>query len=240
MWIKAILAGTLTLGGIALFLGLVPLGTRSAQDDIKGGDKWVIDVRRPHHIIPREFHSQGGMNPIDFWSYAPDPSFDANRTYFHDFVDESGITRSAAVQGVQINRTYSDPAYREEIMAIRRDGDIFEYSVPDFPFFFFSTRVGFRFLGQNRTALFYFYPFGTAHGSQDPAAIVEITLPLVNDTHSVVLSNDVRAWARMIEKLRNLPPAPTAFAEICSDRFQTSVRFAEALWGTSCPDNPRQ
>ncbi|HBQ35322.1 MAG TPA: hypothetical protein DD729_00525 [Rhodobacteraceae bacterium] len=138
---------TIALGVLIFILWNYPIGSRSAQDDIKFAndyeaiqdgnnqiipDKIVVDISRPHFIIPREY-IQRLSNPWQIWKYDPDPFFRANLIAPSYFVDLDKSNRLANVQGFDINPNFTNPDYREQVMAIKINGhDIYEFPTPGF------------------------------------------------------------------------------------------------------------
>ena len=224
---------------LLLFLLLFPVGTRNAQSDIKGGDQRVIALSRPHFILPREYHSTGGMNPINFWSFAADPDFEGNKIAFNDFTDIDGTSQNAAVQGFHINRTYSNPAHREDVMAIRVGANIFDYPTPGFQYSIgFGSAVKFHYLGQVGSTHYYYYPL--AHPLTHPLGdfyegIIQISRPFKSGKIEIVKSNEIEKWASILTLLRSIDLSPKAFNSLCNGKLIESRRFAQAFFGEACP-----
>jgi hypothetical protein len=232
---RAILLFAIISVCMALFFRSFPIGERSTQADIKGGDEWVINITRPHYLFPREWLRAGGMNPIDFWSHAPDPDFEANRLYSHHLDGGTSEAKVVWVQGFHVNRAYSNPSHREEVMAIRMDGEVFEFPVPDFRFYSLASSASFRFLGQTDSKLYYFYHGATKQLHANITAVLIVALPLKSGQIQIVRSDEKEYWMRTMEEVRQLPPLELAFEEICADRYVESVSFAEELFNKDCP-----
>lgn len=248
---------------IALFFFLknVPVGTRTAQTDNGAGNigRWLnadeystIAIERPHYIVPREIsfsdvapHYNPDYKekyvPVRFWRYRSDPSFNQNKISFFHFLDEDNLEASAAVQGFHINRDAADPSLREDVMAIRTNAKIVDYSTPGFQY---SKSPGhtsqFHFIGQNNAKLYFYYPFA----KDDPTynkihhknieGVVQISLPFVSGDANIVKSDDTENWATTIETLKSLHLHPPAFHSLCADKLQSTKAFAHAVFGKSC------
>ena len=221
-----------------VFLWFVPVGTRSAQRDIKGGDQWVIALSRPHYLIPREYLRTGGMNPIDIWSHFADPSFQTNRISYYDFKDIDGTRREAAVQGFNINKPYSNPEHREYVMAIRVGTKIFDYPTPGFLYGYQQGSIAkFHYIGQGGPSLYFYYPVSEHYA--DPQgkyieAIIQITLPFESGKIEIVKSNETDQWASIVTHLRSNDLSPKAFNSLCDGKLRESHKFAQELFGKEC------
>lgn len=221
------------------FLWFIPVGTRSALSDIKGGDQRVIALSRPHYIIPREYVNLGGMNPVNFWTYAADPDFSSGKISSHEFVEIDGEIKIAAVQGFNINRMYSNPEYREDVMAIRVGPRIFDYPTPGFEYTAgYGSLAEFHYLGQDGLNLYYYHPL--ANSRYDPLGnyiegIVRITLPHESGKVIIVKSTEIEKWASVVTLLRLIDLSPEAFSSLCKSKPLETHRFAQALFGRNCP-----
>lgn len=243
------------------FLKYVPVGIRTAQTDNGDGSasRWLnaeeystIAVERPHFIVPREI-SFGDVAPhynpdykekyvpVRFWKYRSDPSFNQNKISFFHFLDESNLEASAAVQGFHINRDAANSSFREDVMAIRTNSKIVDYPTPGFQY---SKSPGhtsqFHFIGQNKTNLYYYYPFAKDDSAynikhlKNIEGIVQVSLPFVSGDANIVKSDDTENWATTIETLKSLHLHPPSFHSLCADKLQASKDFAQAVFGKSC------
>ncbi len=219
-----------------------PLGTRSAQSDVKGGDKHVIALRRPHYLIPREYHSRNEMNPINFWSYAADPDFAAGKISSHRFKDVDGKIKTAAVQGFRINLGYDNPAYREDVMAVRIDGQIYDYPTPGFMYSSIGKHSVLHYIGRKGSDLYYYYPF--AGSNRDVKfeygyikAVIKITLPHGSGTAEIVRDYESEKWAALLAHLRQIDLSPDGFETLCKPepKWSGSREFAENVFAKPCP-----
>ena len=222
------------------YLWFYPLGTRSAQSDLKGGDARVIALSRPHYIIPREYQREGGMNPIDFWSHAADPNFGANKISVFEFVDLDGETRMAAVQGFNINRAFTNPAHRDDVMAIRVVTEIFEFGTPDFRYVGTGANLKYHFLGQNDGNLYFYTPYAYPKLSFVPESgkhvegIVEVSLPFGAGKTRITTSDDVDNWALIVASVTSIELGPNVHSDLCNGKKKGSREFAQTLFGREC------
>lgn len=213
-----------------VFLRLVPVGQRVSTSDVKIEDGGDIVISRPRYLLPREFHSTGGMNPINFWSHIVDPTFEANRGYNHEFVDLDGRTAQLKIRGFHINRTFENPDFREDIIAVRSNNNTYEMKVEGFNFIGIMSEASFRFLGQDGQSLFYYYEGAKGY----MPGFVRVALPLSEDKLTIVTPENVSEWENAISELKKASLNVNAISELCSDRFQDSIELAELLFKKSC------
>lgn len=219
-----------------LYLWHFPLGTRNAQSDIKGGDKYVIPISRPHYIIPREFLSRGGMNPFNFWSHAPDPWFRGNQKRTHDFLGIDGLVKHAEIQGFEINRTMKNPQYREAVLAIRVDEKIFDFRTPHFQYSVgAAANEQFYFIGQDESNLYYYYPLAIELG-YNLEAIIKLKLPLEDGVIEIVRSDKVVMWKNYVDKLGLIDKNTAMFDDLCRSKELAVRKFIDAVFDRKCDD----
>ncbi|PIE14676.1 MAG: hypothetical protein CSA68_10285 [Rhodobacterales bacterium] len=242
MKVKTIFTICTICAAFFLYASFFPVGTRSAQSDVKGGDKHVIALRRPHYLIPREYHSHNEMNPINFWSYAADPVFDVGKISSHRFKDMDGKIKTAAVQGFQINYNYDNPAYSEDVVAVRIDGQIYDYPTPGFMYSSIGKNSVLHYIGRESLDLYYYYPFAGSdrddkfeYGHNE--AVIKITLPHGSGTAEIVKSYDPDKWAALVAHLRQIDLSPDGFETLCKPepKWSGSREFAENVFAKPCP-----
>ena len=233
---------------LLLILKFIPIGTRSAQQDIKVSDTLymlddeVINLSRPHYIIPREFIYTSGFHPFRFWHYNGDAHFSANKISSHFFMGLNTLGQLANVQGFNINLNYSEPTHREQVMAVRWAGKIYDYPTPGFQYSHGLSHLGrFFYIGQEGVDLYYYYPYA----KHDPAfnrehfrhveAILKISLPLKSGEVEIVKSDDLEQWPISVKKLQSLTLSTFAFTDLCQHRSGEARKFANMVFQRSCP-----
>lgn len=208
-------------GLIALFMILswVPFGTISsysldrfdALHGTKGTEHRIIEIIRPHYLIPREYSKFTDVG-IDYWNYFSDPHFRKTIISSHFFIDLNNAQLLAQVQGLSVNPFFSETENREQIMAIRILNDqVFEYSTPGFNYERgLAESARFKFLGQEDGFLYYHYPFAgvdeqyTKDNWKSVEAIVKLKLPLESGVIEVVKSNNADDWQLMMKELSTI------------------------------------
>lgn len=224
-----------------LYIAFYPFGQRSAQSDMLGGDARVIALSRPHYIIPREYIQQGGMNPVNFWSVASDPSFSGSRISEFTFLDLGGIIKSASVQGFNINRSFSKPIFKEDVLAIKIGETIFDFPTHEFEYTAGpASNLKFHFVGQDGRDVYLYFPYMDTDLSyvkeykQYGEAVFVLSLPFEGRPIKIIPSTDRESWKSVIDTLRELEPKNPVFESLCDSSAREANNFAASLLGKEC------
>lgn len=100
----------------------------SAQLGMRGID--ALDVVLPRRFPPREWRSTGGMNPIDYWSWAIDPTFDAEDLQSVSLPDFPTGALEIQYQIVYENRSFEKEENRSKYLLVRLHGHTYAYDLP--------------------------------------------------------------------------------------------------------------
>jgi hypothetical protein len=198
------------------------------SDDSKAA--W-IDVKRRNHFPPREYHSADPAFGLFFWMYFGDPSYNGTRYLGFEMNDENGDVQAAGMQFIDVNKVYDNPKFREVLLAIEVDDQIYEFPEVEQGYDFSSTFQP-QYIGQSSEELFFAYkirrqPEQTHSGS----AILAVSLPLSEGRARIATQFDPLVWNETLEQLRQLGLDPEEGVNLCQNYFNGVYRL---IFGRDC------
>lgn len=194
----------------------------------------ALGIERPRHVPPREWHSQGGMNPIDFWSWAPDPSFAAKEVQEFQIEFDDGSKQPARSQLLFVNPTFDDPRNRERVLAIESGGAVYEFTLPESEEAVVLSDV--EFLAISEGWLIFLYSESLDHFEEFAPVvryIIKVPLPLVSQRFEVV-GVEAEEWPVLLSLIRARAD-PFNFDRLCDHRNSGVRYFVQVDLGVSCP-----